>query len=143
MAFEDAKAEEWVFAGKRLSNKNTLVNAWYNPLTDELAVWKKFDGLLGGVYIIKIERTGDEAKVMYGEPIYAKKRFDTKITEWRVADQEARVRHQNYRRSKELKGVDPLDAAMERLLPYARSCRTRDQKDALIATVLRRLSETW
>jgi hypothetical protein len=142
MSLDDAKPEDWIYAGKRLSTKNTLLNAWWDPVLNKLSTWKKFDGMIGGIYTFQVERDATGI-TNYGQPAYTGRKNDDMIHEWRVADQQARVAHQKYRRSKAAKGVDPLDAAMDRLVPFARACRTRDEKTALIAEVIRRLTEVW
>lgn len=145
MPIDDAVAETWIYAGKRETKEHKLYDVWWSPQRDQLLWYKKRPGLLAGHYEHKVEDDGQHLTV-YGSPKWLNKIEMTHPLhhEWVVADNAARNSHARHLREKRAaKGQDSLDVAMERLLPYARACRTKDQKDALIATVLRRLSETW
>jgi hypothetical protein len=142
MSAEDAKTETWVYAGKRLTRDKKLVDCWQDP-ENNICLYKNMAGLLCGKYEAKVERVNGTTTI-YGKPRWLEG-FDYNLKEeWTVADNSARVQHTQHRREvRAKKGDDHLDRAIERLLPYARACRTRQDKDALIATVLRRLLETW
>lgn len=67
-----------VYAGKRLSSKETLVSAWYREDDpDELLLFKKLDaGCIGGIYEIKVVVDDDPGTSVVGKPKWTSEQVD-------------------------------------------------------------------
>jgi hypothetical protein len=135
--------EAWAYAGKRLSTEWRLLDAWRAP-DGTLLYYKNFTGVVGGIYDLTVIRENGRTTIS-GQPKWTGQRVDPQTQrEWLTAENGDIVRHKQHRRHEKAKsGADLLDQSLVPLMDFARTCRTRADKDALIATIIRRLTDTW
>jgi hypothetical protein len=134
--------ERWAYAGARLTSKHRLAESWHpnDGAGDELWYALKGRWVIGGIYQITVARAGDRI-TRIGEPVWTGERItdaDT-LREWSGRDSASRVAHEARRRHANAVKASDLDAALEPLLRIFAACRTNIERDALVATVLRRL----
>lgn len=138
------ETETWVYCGKWVDTKKRLRDRWQDADGRDLIFAKVTGTVIGGLYTLQVTREG-EGITVHGTARYAGERLDDneRLTAIVKDDSAQRIFHAQHRRELRAADEDPLDEAMEPLLHYAKTCRSRPEKDALIATVLRRLTDTW
>lgn len=143
MPAENAVTELWIYAGKHIS-KGRLRDHWVDPEGRDLLYPSLKANVIGGIYEVRVDR-GAETLSVYGTPSWTGERMTDhqKMTEYIVKDTSQRTQHTQLRREKNAGDDNPLDDALQPLLRYARACKTRQDKDALIATVIRRMTDAW
>jgi hypothetical protein len=140
--------ERWAYAGVRVTTDRKAAEVWIDQAGDGDELWFASKGrrpVLGAIYEVDATRTGERIS-RYGKPRYTGARIasdDPRYRAWNVADNGAHVRLQLLRDEAKAAKRDGLDEALEPLLGYAAACRTRVERDALLATVIRRIAATW
>lgn len=142
--------ERWTYGGKLLDQgKGRLLDLWYatddlkDPSTSSSLVrlysrWGT-SCILGGIYEVTTEGTS-----VKGTPHWTGDYCDRDIKlELASHDSAARTNHRRLRHEKAEAEKDELDIALAPLVALALKARTRTDRDALIATVLRRMSDAW
>lgn len=134
--------ENWAYMGRRFSNKK-LYHYWRDSQGMSLG-YSKLSGMVGYIYEIEAIRDGDVTSVR-GTPNWLHAKVEeAEIREWTVADYSAQMMYRDYRRNERLKKEpDALDEAMKPLLAYARTCRTKLERDFLTGTIIRRMTDIW
>lgn len=137
--------EEWVYTGPRVTKDNKRAHQWFIPERDTYVLYTKLAGILGGAYLVTVDRTDDKV-IVHGKPEFKLAQHSRlrDNPDWVVMSNAAEVRLRQLKRERAAaRGEDSLDVALERLMPYAKACRTSGERDALIATVIRRLLDAW
>lgn len=143
--------ERWAYTGVRLAATHKLVEQWQpvdddgQPVGDSLWYASKRGSTaahaVGSIYTAHVVRT-DDRTTRHGEPGYTADRVsDALRAAWWTEQHTARTRYAIVRDEANAAKVDALNEALEPLLVLARAARTGVQRDALIATVLRRLAQ--
>lgn len=148
---QDKVSHHWVYIGKRLSTKKTLLDCWvpYGVFDSEkpdqglraFAMRASANLIVGGIYNVQ---TTDDDNTLFGVPQWSGDSLprETKM-ELNALDTATRIEHQRLRNEKNEAQKDELDRALKPLLRLAMKSRTRFERDALIATVLRRMMDAW
>lgn len=139
--------ERWAFAGQRLTAKGPLANIWVDNAGNGEELWFPGKGkhIIGTLYDVNVTRHG-ERLTRHGDPKYTGTRLphdDDRVRRWAVHDNAAHVQHQQRRAEANAAKRDAIDQALEPLVKIASTCRTRTERDALLATVIRRLTAHW
>lgn len=139
--------ERWAYAGQRLTGKGTLANLWIDDAGNGEELWFAGRGkhIIGAIYQIQVSHHG-ERRTRHGSPDYTGEHLphdDERVLRWSTQDNAARVSHQHHRTEANDAKRDAIDQALEPLARLAGTCRTRAERDALLATVIRRLTARW
>jgi hypothetical protein len=139
--------ERWVCIGTRLSHNDKRCNAWLTPAGDTKLYAGRESYVTGAVYEVQVRHTPDGHTVRVGSPRYVGSASvsDERLATWRaeeISDLAELARQARERKAKR-DGDGPLEEAMAPLLAIAAQLRTSDQKNALIADVIRRMSMAW
>jgi hypothetical protein len=138
--------ETWAYAGQRLTRQNTLAALWVDDAGDGTEHWftGKKTHIVGALYEVTVTRHDQDRITLHGDVIYTGNRLptdDERVRRWTTHHHAARIRHQQKRAEANAPKRDAIDEAIEPLRKLAATCRTRDERDALIATILRRLTD--
>lgn len=143
---DDGKAtEEWHAAGLRVGKGGKRAYAWVDAGHHVLTFPQRSGTYsLGAVYEVEVSRDGDNL-VMFGSPRFVGPRDpeDKRVLDWRIREVAAEGELEHDRQLRAAKDNDPLDAALAPLLDVASRLRTRVQRRAFTAEVLRRLEAGW
>jgi hypothetical protein len=140
--------ERWAYAGVRFTKARKTAEVWVDQAGDGEELWYIGSGtrlILGAIYDMEISRT-DGRVIRHGDPQYTGDSIpwsDPRCRAWTTADNAARVRRQQVRDEAKQAKNDAIDQAIEALRPYAAACRNRAERDALLATVIRRITAMW
>lgn len=141
--------ERWAYAGVRFtSSSRRTAEVWVDQAGAGEELWYHGNGtrlILGAIYETQIDRTAKKL-TRYGAPRYTGDsipRDDPRRRAWITADNAARTRRQQVRDEAKDSKREAITEALEALRPYAAACRTRTERDALLATVIRRITDMW
>lgn len=136
--------EVWVYGGVRVLRDGKRAHAWIDP-AGELLLYSRIGAkaAVGYKYEVTVEREGEQVSLV-GSPRFTPDQADME-TRRRLAveDSVANTRLATLARERKAANQDALDEALEPLVRLAKGMRTGAERDALIATVLRRLARTW
>jgi hypothetical protein len=149
MSAESAVEERWVFAGVRVNAERKLTNAWVpDPGQPNEALFfapqRGEHPVVGASYVAKVDRL-EGATFLHGVPRFeAANAVDVELrAKWTAADEAARARAAAMRRERSEAKANALDEALEPLLTISASLKTRADRDAFVAAVIRRLWSQW
>lgn len=137
--------ERWTCAGTRVTDAGKKSTAWMVPDGTYITYTEKSSFVLGGGYDVEVSRDGAHTW-RRGRPRYAGSGHvtDEQRARFAVLSAEAEQELARSARERKDKSQDALAGAMEPLVAYAKACRTRSQRAALIADVIDRLTiEAW
>jgi hypothetical protein len=138
--------ERWIWAGKRTAQGGKLVAAWIDPDGKELWFPARNAGAsIGATYTAEVLRKAGGGVSLFGTPVFAERRDpdETRAAEWSARDSAAKAKASRATAERSDAKRDALSDAMAPLLEIAAKMRTGADKDAFIATVIRRLTATW
>ena len=147
-AAEQPITERWAYAGLRITSARKTAEIWVDQAGDGKELWYPSTStrrILGAIYAAEVTRTATRT-TLHGDPQYTGDSIpfsDPRHRAWSTADNAARVRRQQIRDEAKQSKTDGIDQALEALWPYAAACRNRAERDALLATVLRRITAMW
>lgn len=147
-AHQQPITERWAYAGLRITSARKTAEVWVDQAGDGDELWYAGNGtrrILGAIYAAEVTRTG-ERTTRHGSPQYTGDSIpwsDPRHQAWATADNAARIRRQQLRDEAKQGKTDGIDQALEALQPYAATCRNRAERDALLATVIRRITAMW
>lgn len=137
--------ETWTYGGVRVLRDGKRAHAWVDPSGEEL-LYQKIGrrAAVGYLYEATVERDGDHI-TLHGQPRSIGEQTDAETRlRLRAADSAATTRLATLARERKEGAEDALNEALAPLVKLARGCRTGAERDALIATVLRRMqSAAW
>lgn len=145
MSDREFTVERWTCAGTRVTDDGKKSTAWVVPDGTFITYSEKSSFVLGGGYDVEVSREDDHTW-RKGRPQYAGSgnATDEQRARFAVLSAEAEQELARAARERKAKGHDALAEAMEPLVKYAKACRTRSQRAALIADVIDRLTiEAW
>ena len=143
--------ERWTYAGKHLdTGKGRLLDLWFatdemttvNLNSDKVRLYSRFgtSHILGGIYEVEVHDNGTISSKTAWTGDYIDRAIKLEMASH---DSAARTNHRRLRHEKAEAEKDELDIALAPLVALALKARTRTDRDALIATVLRRMSDAW
>lgn len=138
-------AERWTCAGARIGSDGKRDVAWLQPDGTLVLFGDKASYALGCGYDVDVCREAGQSWKR-GKPRYAGSGNATEeqLARFTVLSTEAEQELARNARERKAKGQEALAEAMEPLVKYAKACRTRSQRAALIADVIDRLTiEAW
>lgn len=146
MPDDDAPTVIWAYAGKIFTGKK-IYDVWldeghidpFDPTHAHL--FQKISGVIGGLYEAKFA-----GGTLIGKPTWLGRWAEPSLrTDWAVRDSAHNTRYRQYRNAERAKKnkPDPIDTALVPLLDLARRTRIGADRDALIATVIRRMTGVW
>jgi hypothetical protein len=136
----ESSTELWTYAGRVMLRGGKPGHAWIDPNGNELYYDKLTGSALGSQYEVEVTRTDDSVKVGLS-PRWVQSSDPN--PEWVLRDNATRVDIATRRGERSAAKRDRLDEAMAPLVGYAKTCRTGAERDALVATVVRRLGGIW
>lgn len=148
--------ESWLYAGRRVGSKGNAVDAWVadpDGATEEL--WYRADRaggyVVGALYRVEVRRWRDDTSeriTKYGQPRFERGNAapQAKRLEWAARDGAAHAElaaaRAERRAVREGQG-DPIAEVLAPLKEAAKKMRTRAERDAFAARVLRELMSPW
>lgn len=143
--------ELWLYAGQRLTAAGKLVDAWCpagGPTTEDKCLWYPPDRagfVVGGLYRAEVRRHGERVTKL-GRPVFQRGNAappDVRL-EWAARDDVAATLDAAAKAERRAaRNGDPVGEALAPLKAVAAKLRTRADRDAFVARVLRELSEAW
>jgi hypothetical protein len=138
--------ETWAYAGQRLTRQHRLATLWIDNAGAGTELWftRKTRHVIGGLYEVTVTRHDNDGLSRHGDAIYTGKQLppdDERVRRWTTHHHAAHVRHQQIRAEANAAKRDAIDHALQPLRELVATCRTRDERDALLATILRRLTD--
>ena len=135
--------ERWAYAGQ-CPTRTGLAEAWATDAGngDEVAYTGRGKHIIGALYDVRVSRV-DKRVIRHGTPGYTGERLphdDDRVRRWAVRDNAARIGQQQRQAEAKDAKRDTIDHAIEPLMTLANACRTRVERDALLATVIRRIT---
>ena len=134
--------ERWVYAGIRVTRQGKRAAAWIDEGGHELLFGERTaDYVIGAAYEARVRRQG-EGTSLYGKPRFAASRDpgDPQPAVWEVESRAAKIRLTCASRERQAAKQSALDEALAPLEEIAARLRTKDEIDALITVVTRRLA---
>lgn len=138
--------ETWHYMGKRASRKNTLLFMFEDQTGRRLAFSAVRNvNVIGGEYEVVTQRTvkgmADESEAsvtMWSNPEWTGARHPVtdRVLDWEREDAQARQDVERVRREKDEGKRTELSLALDPIVKIAKRCRTRAEREALIATVV-------
>lgn len=131
--------ETWTFGGTRVANDNKPYSVWYDE--DGKALWFKADRkhAVGARYRVEVTRRDDGGLTRHGTPAYLGTADAGYRAELWAAHTAAEVLDQQRRDEANARKADALNEALAPLLRLVVAERTSRGRDALVATILRRM----
>lgn len=143
----ETETERWVSKGQRVWNhqKGELVDVWLDP-SDREARYEKFQGLVvGGVYEVQVDRSGDGLRV-HGLATYTGERIDDpdQVAIWQAETMVARGVAAKRRQERSLaRKADLLDDALADVDRLVVKCRSYPEFQALSTAVQMRMMDRY
>jgi hypothetical protein len=137
--------ERWTYAGVRLDEKGKPHNVWI-PDGSDRELWYPPKGIytVASVYAAMVTRTDDGRTTLHGTPKYVRRLEDRdKIVRLEAEHWAAKADQERLKRERSAATEEALDDALAPLVRIARMQRTRAQRDAFAARVMRKLMGEW
>jgi len=143
---DDGKVPEvWAYAGIRVNTKGKRFHAWIDQAGagTQLTYTDSGRWIVGGLYDVRVAR--DSSGVTRTYPKWAGSHVADRdlLLEWSARDAAARARLAALARERSALKQDALDEALQPLLDIAAKLRVQADRDAFLATIIRRVGRAW